>query len=147
MTTTVPAIRREILVDAQPDAAFRVFTQGIGSWWPVATHSVYGADATVSFEDRQIVDDLRPAKLLCGGPSRRGIRRSCSPSRGIRVRRRTVHHRCGVSDDATWVALLHRPGADRFDEARDLATTADKSVASGFFTVQVRAWQVMLQGD
>jgi uncharacterized protein YndB with AHSA1/START domain len=56
MTTTVPAVRREILVDAQPDGAFRVFTEQIGAWWPLATHSVYGAEATVSFEDREIVE-------------------------------------------------------------------------------------------
>jgi hypothetical protein len=49
MTTTVPAVRREILVDAQPDGAFRVFTEQIGTWWPLATLSVYGAEATVMF--------------------------------------------------------------------------------------------------
>jgi uncharacterized protein YndB with AHSA1/START domain len=54
--TAVPAIRREILVDATPEVAFRVFTQRIGVWWPLATHSVYGADATVTFEDEQIVE-------------------------------------------------------------------------------------------
>ena len=56
MMTTVPAVRREILVDAAPDLAFRVFTQRIGAWWPLATHSVYGADATVSFENDDIVE-------------------------------------------------------------------------------------------
>ena len=56
MTTAVPAVRREILVDATPDVAFRVFTQRIGSWWPLATHSVYGAGGTVSFEDSDIVE-------------------------------------------------------------------------------------------
>ena len=56
MMTTVPAIRREIVVDAEPEVAFRVFTQRIGSWWPLGDHGVYGADATVSFEDGDIVE-------------------------------------------------------------------------------------------
>ena len=40
--SSVPAIRREILVDAEPAVAFEVFTAGIGQWWPVEEHSVYG---------------------------------------------------------------------------------------------------------
>ena len=37
------------------------------------------------------------------------------------------------------------PGRGRLGEATRLATEEDQSVASGFFTVQVRPWQVMLQ--
>jgi hypothetical protein len=33
--STVPPIRREILVDADPAVAFEVFTAGIGRWWPL----------------------------------------------------------------------------------------------------------------
>jgi uncharacterized protein YciI len=55
----VPPIRREILVDADPDAAFEVFTAGLGQWWPLGEHSVHGQDATVSFDDGQIIE--RPA--------------------------------------------------------------------------------------
>jgi uncharacterized protein YciI len=54
--TDVPPIRREILVDAGPQAAFEVFTARLGRWWPVAGHSVYGAGATVAFEDGQLVE-------------------------------------------------------------------------------------------
>ena len=62
--TAVPPIRREILVDADPAAAFEVFTDGIGRWWPLGEFSVHGQDATVSFTgsftgsfaDRQIVE-------------------------------------------------------------------------------------------
>jgi hypothetical protein len=57
--STVPPIRREILVDADPDAAFEVFTAGLGQWWPVDEKSVYGKGATVAFDDGQIVE--RPA--------------------------------------------------------------------------------------
>jgi uncharacterized protein YciI len=49
-------IHREILVDADPDAAFEVFTARIARWWPLAEFSVYGAGATVAFEAGQIVE-------------------------------------------------------------------------------------------
>ena len=45
----VPPLRREVIVDADRDLAFRVFTERIGAWWPLAEHSVHGADATVAF--------------------------------------------------------------------------------------------------
>ena len=54
--STVPLIHREVLVDADPDTAFEVFTARIAHWWPVAEHSVYGAGATVAFEGGQIVE-------------------------------------------------------------------------------------------
>jgi len=54
--STVPPIHREILVDADPVTAFEVFTERIGRWWPLASLSVYGADATVAFADGQIIE-------------------------------------------------------------------------------------------
>lgn len=52
----VPPMRRQILVDADQPTAFAVFTGRIGRWWPLAELSVYGAGATVAFEDGQIVE-------------------------------------------------------------------------------------------
>jgi len=54
--STVPPIRREILVDANPATAFEVFTERLGHWWPLAELSVYGAGATVAFTDGQIIE-------------------------------------------------------------------------------------------
>ena len=53
---TLPPIHREILVDAPPDAAFALFTSKIGDWWPLAELSVFGAGATVGFEDGALVE-------------------------------------------------------------------------------------------
>jgi uncharacterized protein YciI/uncharacterized protein YndB with AHSA1/START domain len=53
---TLPPIHREILVDASPDTAFALFTEKIGDWWPVASHSVFGAGATVAFEGETLVE-------------------------------------------------------------------------------------------
>jgi len=54
--SAVPPIRREILVDADPAAAFEVFTADLGRWWPLEELSVYGKGATVAFADGQIVE-------------------------------------------------------------------------------------------
>jgi hypothetical protein len=54
--TSVPPIRREIHVEATPAVAFRVFTDRIGQWWPLSEFSVYGAGATVSFADGELVE-------------------------------------------------------------------------------------------
>jgi len=47
----VPPIRREILVEADPAAAFEVFTGRIGRWWPLDELSVHGKYATVAFTE------------------------------------------------------------------------------------------------
>lgn len=54
--STVPPIRREVLVDAGTETAFDVFTAGIGRWWPVSGHSVHGAGGTVTFTRGQLVE-------------------------------------------------------------------------------------------
>lgn len=54
--TAVPPIRREVIVDASPEDAFRVFTNHIGSWWPLGDHSVRGDTGSVSFDNGQIVE-------------------------------------------------------------------------------------------
>jgi uncharacterized protein YciI len=54
--STVPPVRREILLEADPGTAFEVFTTRIGAWWPLAELSVYGAGATVAFTDGQIIE-------------------------------------------------------------------------------------------
>jgi hypothetical protein len=48
--STVPPLRREIIVDTDPTTAFEVFTAQIGQWWPMAEKSVFGAEATVAFD-------------------------------------------------------------------------------------------------
>lgn len=41
--TTKP-IRKELIVPLPPAEAFRLFTQDLPRWWPVATHSLSAAD-------------------------------------------------------------------------------------------------------
>jgi hypothetical protein len=45
------ALRKEVRVALDPEAAFRLYTEGIATWWPLATHSVEEENAeTVVFE-------------------------------------------------------------------------------------------------
>jgi Activator of Hsp90 ATPase homolog 1-like protein len=40
MQTTIQPVRRAVTVERPLEDAFRVFTEGLGAWWPVATHSI-----------------------------------------------------------------------------------------------------------
>jgi uncharacterized protein YndB with AHSA1/START domain len=57
MTETTEAVRKSVLVDADPETAFRVFTDRIQSWWPLGTHGVFGDDAEeLVFKDGKLVE-------------------------------------------------------------------------------------------
>lgn len=43
-TVQTETIRKEVLVDFEPAAAFELFTDRIAKWWPVRSHS-YGGDS------------------------------------------------------------------------------------------------------
>lgn len=256
----LPPLRREVLVDADPPSAFAVFTERIGSWWPLGAFSVYGAGGSVALRDGEIVETAPgqpdsvwgrvtvwepPDRLTftwhAGAPAERAtlVTITFTPQ-GARTLVRLEHSGweayadpaaaregygtgwptvlgCYVhavapetvtaagesaaeaepTAEYTWVALLHRPapdagvsgagvmadarfgdhvaflermkdkgflvaagpltddvgsgmtvlrlpGADRLDEARRLAQSDDLSVATGFFTVTVRPWHVVL---
>jgi uncharacterized protein YciI len=267
--STVPPIRREILVDANPATAFEVFTYDIGRWWPVAENSVYGAGGTVTLADQEIVERSADGHSALWGtitrwepptavsftwhpgqtPDRAShveVTFAAAPAGAAEQTLVTLVHTGWDSFDdpaaaraeydqgwpavlgrysghlatllppagaptgtgapsapdgepETWVALFHRPGpaaptegslfedpgfgehfaflnrmretgylvaagpladedgagmtilrlpgANRLAEARRLATTEDLSVASGFFTVVVRPWHVVLAPD
>jgi uncharacterized protein YciI len=234
---TVPPIRREILVEADPAVAFEVFTSGLGRWWPVAELSVHGEGGSVSFHGAfaggQIVERSAAGETAVWGTVTRweppdAVAFTWHPGQPAErasqveitfavaepaeydhgwplVLDRYAGHIAGRGADVgsdggeeTWVALLHRPGPEaprdgsvftdpRFGEhvaflarmhaagylvaagpladaegegmtilrlpgpgqlgtATRLATEDDISVASGFFSVTVRPWQVVMSG-
>ncbi|MGH3024226.1 MAG: SRPBCC family protein [Gaiellaceae bacterium] len=52
-TQRIEPVRKSVVVDAPVEHAFRVFTERIGEWWPVKTHSVHEELAeTAGFEPR-----------------------------------------------------------------------------------------------
>src|SRR3954468_22814193 len=50
---TIPAVRREITVDAPPERAFSVFTEGMASWWPRDSHNVGDLPAEAVLEPHE----------------------------------------------------------------------------------------------
>ena len=51
--TRIQPVRRAVTVERPLEDAFRVFTEGLGTWWPVATHSIAkDAVETVVMESR-----------------------------------------------------------------------------------------------
>jgi uncharacterized protein YndB with AHSA1/START domain len=46
VTSGLAEIRKTIELDAPLERAFEVWTEHVGRWWPLAQHSVSGADAT-----------------------------------------------------------------------------------------------------
>lgn len=232
-------ITREVLVDADPDLAFAVFTDRIGQWWPVGELSVHGGGTSVAFTEGTIVETAPSGAVSVWGtvtvwdpPSTLAFtwhpgRDKGQASRvtvtfaatGEQTLVRLEHAGWEVFDDPeaareeyhegwprvleqygdafgeTWVALLHvpgphgpqgpifadprfgdhvaflqrmlaagylvaagsfadelgsgmtilrLPGANSLGEATRLATTDDLSVASGFFSVAVRPWSVVM---
>ncbi len=67
-TETTDAVRRTVLVAADPDAAFRVFTEQIQSWWPLEKYGIFGDDAeTLAFRDEQIVEGAKDGREAVWG--------------------------------------------------------------------------------
>jgi len=68
MTETTEAVRKSVLVDADPETAFRVFTEQIESWWPLRTHGVFGDDADrLSFEESKLVERAKDGREAVWG--------------------------------------------------------------------------------
>jgi uncharacterized protein YndB with AHSA1/START domain len=52
--STLEPVRRSVTVSCDVAEAFRIFTADMGSWWPLATHSVGQADAEIcTFETKK----------------------------------------------------------------------------------------------
>ncbi|MDO8144816.1 MULTISPECIES: SRPBCC domain-containing protein [unclassified Isoptericola] len=46
----------EVLVPCPPARAYRLFVDDLGTWWPLGTHSVFGAEGTVAVTDGRLVE-------------------------------------------------------------------------------------------
>ncbi|MGD2050844.1 MAG: SRPBCC family protein [Acidimicrobiia bacterium] len=60
---SLPPVRKERTVQVPPATAFAVFTDRIGEWWPLATHSIGGDEAVTALcepkADGRIYERLR----------------------------------------------------------------------------------------
>ena len=126
--TTIAPVRKLLTVDCSPEHAFATFTERIGDWWPLPSHSIGGASSeSVRFEpgaDGRIVERLSDgsetvwAYMLDWDPPRR-LRFSWHP--GHDCSRTQVHEATEVEvsftreGDSTRVELVHR-GWERLGE-------------------------------
>jgi uncharacterized protein YndB with AHSA1/START domain len=67
----VPPIRKQVWVPLPVEQAFTTFTDQIGQWWPLATHSVGGKTSSVSFVDGQIIEVTVAGQRCVWGTVRR----------------------------------------------------------------------------
>ncbi len=52
--SALDSVRKALMVEASAERAFRVFTEKLGAWWPVATHHIGKVPArTVMIEPRE----------------------------------------------------------------------------------------------
>lgn len=61
--TRVEPLRKQLMVDLEVETAFKLFTEGMGRWWPLMTHSVGEEQAETCFlegwVDGRIVEVLK----------------------------------------------------------------------------------------
>jgi uncharacterized protein YciI/uncharacterized protein YndB with AHSA1/START domain len=117
--STVPPIRREIRVDADPATAFEIFTARIGQWWPVAELSVFGSGATVAFADGQIIERAADGHSSCWGTVTRwepGAAVAFSWHPGTPPDRASAVEVTFTADGAQTVVVLEHSGWDTFDD-------------------------------
>ncbi len=69
MTTTsvIPSIVKTVVVPGDPARAFKLFTDQVGQWWPMATHSVGGASSRVELSADGFVETLADGTATAWG--------------------------------------------------------------------------------
>ncbi len=67
----VPPIRKRLRVPLPVQQAFTTFTDDIGQWWPLETHSVGGRTSSVSFVEGRIVEVTDAGQRCVWGTVRR----------------------------------------------------------------------------
>jgi uncharacterized protein YndB with AHSA1/START domain len=60
---TVDAVRKTVTVDCGLEHAFRTFTEGIASWWPLHTHSI-SADSPVGPPEIVVLEPRSGGRLF-----------------------------------------------------------------------------------
>lgn len=146
---SVEPVRKTLTVKRAPAGAFRLFTQEMGKWWPLASHSVGGADAeTVVFEEMaggQIFERHRNGKTADWGAVRlwdppHRVVFSWHPGRGSDTAQE-IEVRFTASGSGTSVELEHRGWEaagedaakirDNYDQGWDFVFTEKYGKAAG----------------
>ena len=141
---TAAAVRKTLRVDCSVDHAFHTFTEGIGSWWPLQTHSISVMDQGQAPPETAIVEPQAGGRLyerthdgrecdwgsvlVWEPPSRLVIEWRVNPANP----RTEVEVRFVPDGDGTRVELEHR-GWERFAAGR--GPVARSSYEEGWDTV------------
>ena len=141
-TQRIAPVRKSVVVDAPVEHAFRVFTERIGEWWPVKTHSVHKERAeTAGFEPRLggAVYELWPGgreewgTITVWEPPDRFVL-TWHPSHGLEEATE-VEVRFGAQGGSTLVELEHRGWEARGERAaavREAYDTGWDPVLAGY---------------
>lgn len=110
-------VRKSVTVRRSTQDAFRVFTERIGSWWPLVTHSVYGDEATDAVLEPRVGGrfyergpngaESEWGRVLAWQPPHR-IAFTMYPGRDESVATRVDVTFTGTDDGGTLVVLEHR---------------------------------------
>ena len=92
--TTHAPIRQSVHVDCPPEDAFRLFTEGFGEWWPLASSSVGGDDpeycAVEHWVGGKVFERTRSGEEHAWGTVRFGTIPTASRGLGIQGSGKTV---------------------------------------------------------
>jgi uncharacterized protein YndB with AHSA1/START domain/uncharacterized protein YciI len=132
----VPPLRRQVLVACDPATAFRLWTDDIGAWWPVASHSCFGEGSHVAFDGDRIVETSSTGETALWGtvvevdePSTLAF--TWHPGRDAGTATRvTVSFTATADDGVTLVTLVHTGWEVLADP-----TAARSEYSRGWFTV------------
>lgn len=134
----VPPLRRQVLVACDPATAFRHWTDDIGAWWPVVSHSCFGEGSRVAFDGDRIVETSATGQTALWGtvvevdePSTLAF--TWHPGRDAGTATRvTVSFTATAEDGVTLVTLVHTgwevladPAAARSEYSRGWFTVLD----------------------
>ena len=118
--STIPAIEQSVHVAVTPERAFRLWTEELTAWWPLAGHSVFGDEAaTVDFE---------------GGEGGRIVERS-------RAGEETVWAEVLEWEPPARFVLRWHPGHGTSDPATEVEVRFSPDGAGTLVELEHRAWE------
>jgi hypothetical protein len=72
-------VRQSVHVELPPSEAFRLFTDGISEWWPLAEGNSYGGDRAYSIFLEPVIGGRFFERFVDGDEMQVGTVLSCSP--------------------------------------------------------------------